>query len=241
MRKSDDPSLHAAHKGRGATLNMAGRFESRDSEWFDDGWGNPSQDREAIERAAKRPKTIIHIEQARSIISHNESPDLRFTQSINPYRGCEHGCIYCYARPTHSYLNLSPGMDFETQLFAKRNAAELLRKELGTRGYVVSAINLGANTDPYQPIEKTERITRSILEVLFECNHPLTIVTKTRSSVAILICLRRLLQRNWSTFSSRSHSSTTSSHASWSRAPPRLQIACVRCVISLTRAFQPPC
>jgi len=174
MRKSDDPTVSTAHKGRGATLNMAGRFESRDSEWFDDGWGED----EAIERVAKRPKTVIHIEQARSIISHNESPDVRFTQSINPYRGCEHGCIYCYARPTHSYLNLSPGMDFETQLFVKRNAAELLRKELGKRGYEISAINLGANTDPYQPIEKTERITRSILEVLAECNHPLTIVTK---------------------------------------------------------------
>ena len=165
-----------ATKGRGATLNMAGRFESRDAAWFDDGW--QSTEDEAIESAAKRRKTVIHIEQSRSIISHNESPDIRFTQSINPYRGCEHGCIYCYARPTHSYLNLSPGMDFETQLFAKRNAAELLRKELGKRGYVVSAINLGANTDPYQPIEKTERITRSVIEVLAECNHPLTIVTK---------------------------------------------------------------
>ena len=175
-----DPSASATHKGRGATLNMAGRFESRDAEWFDDGWGHLTQHREALERASKRPKTVIHIEQARAIISHNESPDLRFTQSINPYRGCEHGCIYCYARPTHSYLNLSPGMDFETQLFTKRNAAELLRKELGKRGYSqsISAINLGANTDPYQPIEKTERITRGIIEVLAECNHPLTIVTK---------------------------------------------------------------
>ena len=161
-------------KGRGATLNGAGRFESTDAAWFDDGW---SED-EAIERAAKRPKTVIHIETARSIISHNESPDLRFDQSINPYRGCEHGCIYCYARPTHSYLNLSPGMDFETQIFAKRNAADVLRKELAKRGYKASAINLGANTDPYQPIEKTERITRAVIEVLAECNHPLTIVTK---------------------------------------------------------------
>ena len=171
---NNDPTASSAHKGRGATLNIAGRFEARHNEWFDDGWG----EEEAIARSAKRPKTVIHIEHARSIISHNESPDLRFTQSINPYRGCEHGCIYCYARPTHSYLNLSPGMDFETQLFSKRNAAELLRKELGKRGYIVSAINLGANTDPYQPIEKTERITRSIIEVLAECNHPLTIVTK---------------------------------------------------------------
>ena len=162
-------------KGRGATLNMAGRFEAREGEWFDDGWGED----EAIERAAKRPKTVIHIETARSIISRNESPDIRFDQSINPYRGCEHGCIYCYARPTHSYLNLSPGLDFETQIFAKRNAVELLRIELGKRGYKPSAINFGANTDPYQPIEKTERITRGLIEVLAECNHPLSIVTKS--------------------------------------------------------------
>ena len=170
--KPPGPALTS--KGRGATLNMAGRFESRQGVWFDDGWGED----EAIERAAKRPKTVIHIETARTIISHNDSPDIRFEQSINPYRGCEHGCIYCYARPTHSYLNLSPGIDFETQIFAKRNAAELLRKELGKRGYKPSAINLGANTDPYQPIEKTERITRRVIEVLSECNHPLTIVTK---------------------------------------------------------------
>jgi DNA repair photolyase len=172
------PAPKMIAKGRGATLNVPGRFESRDAEWFDDGWG----DDEAVERAANvgkpGPKTIIHIETARSIISHNDSPDIRFDQSINPYRGCEHGCIYCYARPTHSYVNLSPGLDFETQIFAKRNAAELLRKELGKRGYKVSAINLGANTDPYQPIEKTERITRGLIEVLAECNHPLTIVSK---------------------------------------------------------------
>jgi DNA repair photolyase len=162
-------------RGRGATLNMAGRFESRDKQWFDDGWGED----EIAERIAKKPKTVIHIETAKSIISRNDSPDIRFDQSVNPYRGCEHGCIYCYARPSHSYLNLSPGIDFETQLFAKRNAAELLRKEIGKRGYVCSAINLGANTDPYQPIERTERITRSVIEVLAEANHPITIVTKS--------------------------------------------------------------
>lgn len=167
-------SASLASKGRGATLNMAGRFESREAEWFDDGWGED----EMIERAAKRPKTVIHIENARSIISHNDSPDIGFEQSINPYRGCEHGCIYCYARPTHSYLNLSPGIDFETQLFAKRNAVELLRKEISKRGYQPSAINFGANTDPYQPIERTERLTRGLIEVLAACNHPLTIVTK---------------------------------------------------------------
>ncbi|TAG06011.1 MAG: PA0069 family radical SAM protein [Betaproteobacteria bacterium] len=161
-------------RGRGATLNMAGRFESRDTAWFDDGWGED----ELIERLGKKPKTVIHIETAKSIISRNNSPDIRFDQSVNPYRGCEHGCIYCYARPSHSYLNLSPGIDFETQLFAKTNAAELLRKEISKRGYVVSAINLGANTDPYQPIERTQRITREVIEVLAEANHPLTIVTK---------------------------------------------------------------
>jgi DNA repair photolyase len=163
-------------KGRGATLNGAGRFESTDCTWFDDGWGEDEATDNA--RTTQRPKTVIHIETARSIISHNNSPDIRFDQSINPYRGCEHGCIYCYARPTHSYLNLSPGLDFETQIFAKRNAAELLKSELGKRGYQPSAINLGANTDPYQPIEKNERITRAVIEVLAECNHPLTIVTK---------------------------------------------------------------
>jgi DNA repair photolyase len=164
----------AVHKGRGATLNMAGRFESRDVERVDDGWSQTENE----ERAAQRPKTIVHIEQARSIISRNDSPDIRFEQSLNPYRGCEHGCIYCYARPSHAYVNLSPGIDFETQIFAKRNAAELLRKEISKRGYVPSAINFGANTDPYQPIERDEKITRACLEILLEANHPLTIVTK---------------------------------------------------------------
>ena len=162
------------HKGRGATLNMTGRFESRSAEWFDDGWGEA----EMLERAGARPRTVIHIEQARSIISHNDSPDIGFEQSINPYRGCEHGCIYCYARPSHAYLNLSPGMDFETQLFAKRNAVGLLRKEIGHRGYQPSPINFGANTDPYQPIERSEKLTRGLIEVLAAANHPLTIVTK---------------------------------------------------------------
>jgi DNA repair photolyase len=117
-------------------------------------------------------------ERARSIISRNDSPDIHFEQSINPYRGCEHGCIYCYARPSHGYLNLSAGIDFETKLFAKTNATELLRSELAKPGYVCSPINLGANTDPYQPIERRYRVTRSILEVLAEHKHPCTIITK---------------------------------------------------------------
>ncbi len=168
------PQPKSVTRGRGATLNIAGRFESRKSEWFDDGWGED----ELNEQLNKKPKTVIHIETAKSIISRNNSPDIRFDQSVNPYRGCEHGCIYCYARPSHSYLNLSPGIDFETQLFAKTNAAELLQREINKRGYVPSAINLGANTDPYQPIERTHRITRGLIEVLAAANHPLTIVTK---------------------------------------------------------------
>ena len=151
---------------------MQGRFESVAREAFDDGW-TPE------ERAATELKTSVTIERARSIVSHNDSPDVGFSQSINPYRGCEHGCIYCYARPSHAYLELSPGLDFETKLFAKTNAAELLREELGRRGYKPSPIALGANTDCYQPIERKHKITRAILEVMVECEHPVTIVTKS--------------------------------------------------------------
>jgi DNA repair photolyase len=182
----------AIRKGRGATLNMAGRFESREIERVDDGWSQEDNE----ERATQRPKTVIHIEHARSIISRNDSPDIRFDLSVNPDRGCEHGCIYCYARPSHSYVNLSPGIDFETQIFAKRNAAELLRKEISRRGYTPSAINFGANTDPYQPIERDEKITRACLEVLLEANHPLTIVTKNALIVRDLDFLSQLAKKN---------------------------------------------
>lgn len=161
------------HKGRGAASNPAGRFESIRHVREDDGWAPE----ELLEPPA-RPRTQVTLETARSIISRNDSPDLGFDQSINPYRGCEHGCVYCYARPSHGYLNLSAGLDFETKLFAKANAADLLRAELGKRGYVCSPINLGANTDPYQPIERRHAITRSVLEVLSETQHPATIVTK---------------------------------------------------------------
>ena len=161
------------HKGRGAASNPEGRFETISRSVEDDGW---TPDEEVIEPS--RPKTQVSIEAARRIISHNDSPDIGFDHSINAYRGCEHGCVYCYARPSHGYLNLSSGLDFETRLFAKTNAAELLRKELAKPSHVCSPINLGANTDPYQPIEKTYRITRSILEVLLETRHACTIVTK---------------------------------------------------------------
>ena len=164
-----------ARKGRGASINPEGRFEHTAREAFDDGWhtatGDPDEELPPL-------KTHVTEEHAKSIISRNDSPDVSFTQSINPYRGCEHGCIYCYARPSHAYVNLSPGVDFETRLFAKVNAADLLRSELSKPGYRCELISVGANTDPYQPIERDYRITRSILEVLAECNHPVGIVTK---------------------------------------------------------------
>jgi DNA repair photolyase len=162
----------APTKGRGAPSNLEGRYESWTREAVDDGWGRE-------EEAPRRLETVVTPETAKSIIARNDSPDLPFTQSINPYRGCEHGCVYCYARPSHAYLGLSPGIDFETRIFAKPNAAELLRRELAAPGYRCSAIALGANTDPYQPAERELRITRSIIEVLAECEHPFTIVTKS--------------------------------------------------------------
>ncbi|AHX15315.1 DNA repair photolyase [Dyella jiangningensis] len=162
-----------AHKGRGAASNPEGRFESIRHHAEDDGWQSL-----LLDEAAPRPRTEVTEERARSVITHNDSPDIHFNQALNPYRGCEHGCIYCFARPSHSYLNLSPGLDFETKLRAKSNLAEVLRHELSRRNYVVSPINIGSNTDPYQPIERRWKLTRAALEVLAECHHPCTIVTK---------------------------------------------------------------
>lgn len=161
-----------AHKGRGAALNLEGRFETSRREAFDDGWNL------GTEEEPGRPKTVVTAETARSILSRNDSPDIPFSLSINPYRGCEHGCIYCYARPSHAYLNLSPGLDFETRLFAKVNAAQKLREELSKPSYACSTITIGANTDPYQPAEREWKITRSILEVAAACNQPVAIITK---------------------------------------------------------------
>ena len=160
-------------KGRGAGANPEGRFEELRREAVDDGWF-PDADEEP-----GRPKTIVTDEAAKSIISRNDSPDLNFSQSVNPYRGCEHGCIYCYSRPSHAYLGLSPGIDFETRLFAKDDAARLLREELARPGYRCETINIGSNTDGYQPIERSRRITRSLLEVLHEASHPVAIITKS--------------------------------------------------------------
>jgi len=167
------PPPSPAIKGRGAASNPEGRFETVRHQAEDDGWQSA-----LLDEAAPRPRTEVTEERARSVISRNDSPDIGFDQAINPYRGCEHGCIYCYARPSHGYLNLSPGLDFETRLRAKTNLAQVLRAELGKRGYVPSPINIGSNTDPYQPVEKRWRLTRAALELLAECRHPCTIVTK---------------------------------------------------------------
>lgn len=164
-------ALKAQSRGRGATVNMTGRFEAFGRSLFDDGWQN-LEDLPPF-------RTEVFEEKPKSIITRNDSPDVGFDRSINPYRGCEHGCAYCYARPAHSYMGLSPGLDFESKLFAKATAAELLRAELSARGYAPKTIALGANTDAYQPIERERRITRGILEVLSEFNHPVGIVTKS--------------------------------------------------------------
>jgi DNA repair photolyase len=158
-------------RGRGAVSNATGRFESAKREDCDDGWG--------VEAELPAFKTEVMIERPKTIITRNESPDISFDRSINPYRGCEHGCVYCYARPTHAYLGFSPGLDFETKLFVKEGAAELLTRELSAPNYRPGVIALGANTDPYQPIERQYRVTRSVLEVLARANHPVGIVTKS--------------------------------------------------------------
>ena len=161
---------------RGATVNDVSQRFGRPQAQADGDWLDA---RAAIDGAPPRLTTQVTVEQPRTIIARNQSPDVPFDRSINPYRGCEHGCIYCFARPTHAFHDLSPGLDFETRLFAKPRAAELLRAELARPGYVCAPIGLGTNTDPYQPIERDWRITRSVLEVLAECRHPLTITTKS--------------------------------------------------------------
>ncbi|MFC6197244.1 PA0069 family radical SAM protein [Ponticaulis profundi] len=163
----------AVEKGLGAVSNPAGRFEKYNTERVDDGW---YQDEDEL---APDLNIAWHREKARSIITHNQSPDISFDRSINPYRGCEHGCIYCFARPSHAYLGHSAGIDFERQLYFKTNAVERLRQELAARAYTPAPLALGVNTDAYQPEERRLRLTRAILEVLAEHNHPVTIVTKS--------------------------------------------------------------
>ena len=177
----------ARRRGRGSNANPVGRYESVGREADFDGW-------DLLEEAPPL-KTEVTVEKPRTIITRNDSPDISFDRSVNPYRGCEHGCVYCFARPSHSYQGLSPGLDFETKLFAKPNAAELLRKELAAPGYEPRYIALGTNTDPYQPIEKRYRITRSILEVLEETGHPVGIVTKSALVTRDIDILSRMADR----------------------------------------------
>ncbi len=165
------PATAGARKGRGATSNETGRFEREIRVAFDDGW-------DRHEDEPPRLATRLDIDATRRIIARNDSPDIGFDRSINPYRGCEHGCIYCFARPSHAYLGLSPGLDFESRIFYKPRAATLLAAELRRKGYVCRPIALGSNTDPYQPAERRLKITRAILEVLRDFRHPVTIVTK---------------------------------------------------------------
>jgi len=177
----DARTAKAPIKGRGAASFVTGRFEKTVARGEDDGWGSVYADAfdEDGEPVAPALATSVTEERARSVISRNDSPDIGFDQSVNPYRGCEHGCVYCFARPSHAYLDLSPGLDFETKLFAKTNAAERLRAELAKPGYVPSPIALGINTDGYQPIERRYRVTRAVLEVLAETHHPVSFVTKS--------------------------------------------------------------
>ena len=158
-------------KGRGTSSKIDARFLAHQRDEIDDGW-TPEPEADAV-------PTEIFQETPRTIITRNSSPDIPFETSINPYRGCEHGCVYCYARPSHAYVDLSPGLDFETKIFAKTNAAELLRNELGKPRYVCKPIAMGTNTDPYQPTERRLHITRDIIQVLHDCRHPLSIVTKS--------------------------------------------------------------
>jgi DNA repair photolyase len=158
-------------RGRGTLTKRSGRHEAEIREEIDDGWGSL----ESLDAL----KTNIHTEKPRSIITKNDSPDISFDRSINPYRGCEHGCVYCFARPTHAYMGLSPGLDFETEIFVKEGAAQLLERELSAQNYTPKVIAIGANTDPYQPVEKRHRVMRGILEVLARAKHPVAIVTKS--------------------------------------------------------------
>jgi DNA repair photolyase len=182
-RKLLDPKLN---RGRGSQSNRSGRFEVQSREEVDDGWGQVEE--------LKAFETTEHVERARTIITRNDSPDLGFDRSINAYRGCEHGCSYCFARPTHAYLGHSPGIDFERDIYVKVNAAEQLRRELGDKRYKVKPIAMGTNTDPYQPSERKHKLTREILKVLLDTRHPVTITTKSALVVRDLDILQPMAE-----------------------------------------------
>jgi len=190
--REESSTLPLARKGRGAVSNPPNRFDAQTGGAFDDGWGTLAAD---FADLPPLPTTLLR-DTTRSAIAYNQSPDIGFDRSINPYRGCEHGCIYCFARPTHAYLGYSPGLDFETKLVYKPDVAELLEKELRKPGYVPRPIALGSNTDPYQPVERTLKLTRSILGVMDRFNHPVTIVTKSALVLRDLDLLVPLARRN---------------------------------------------
>ncbi|MGC9269300.1 PA0069 family radical SAM protein [Acidiphilium sp.] len=175
--------------GRGTRLDPANRFETEHHDRVDDGW-------ETLAEAVAPPQTVLIRDATRSVISHNDSPDLGFDRSLNPYRGCEHGCIYCYARPTHAYLGFSPGLDFETKLIFKPDAAALLERELSRKSYTPAPIVLGSNTDPYQPIERQLKLTRAVLEVLDRFNHPVSVITKSAGVLRDADILGKMASRN---------------------------------------------
>ncbi len=181
----------AARRGRGATINPASRFDQRAASPFDDGWDTLAAE---IGDLPALPTTLTR-DSTRSVISWNESPDIGFDRAVNPYRGCEHGCVYCYARPTHAYLGYSPGLDFETKLIFKPDVGELLQRELRKPGYMPRTLALGSNTDPYQPVERTLKLTRAVLEVLDRFNHPVAIVTKSAGVLRDLDILSRMAAR----------------------------------------------
>ncbi len=186
----EDSGIRVTHeriRGRAAGVNPSGRFEAQRREVFDDGW-------ESLE-ALPAFRTEVQVEKPKTIITRNTSPDISFDRSINPYRGCEHGCVYCFARPTHAYMGLSAGVDFEAKLFAKPDAARLLERELGAKGYQPRTIAIGTNTDPYQPIERQHRLMRDILEVLNRHNHPVGIVTKSALVMRDIDILARMAER----------------------------------------------
>jgi DNA repair photolyase len=176
-------------RGRGARSNASGRFESQAREAFDDGWTPDEPDPKSF-------TTTVSPEKAKVIISHNDSPDVGFSASINPYRGCEHGCIYCYARPAHAYMGLSPGLDFESKLFFKPEAARLLENELSKPRYIPELIHIGGNTDPYQPQERRLRVTRGIIEVLDRFNHPFSVITKSALVLRDIDVLASMSKKN---------------------------------------------
>src|ERR671910_1664317 len=176
------------NRGRSAGINPSGRFEPVTRHVFDDGWNSIDE--------LPPFKTVVQVEKPRTIITRNQSPDISFDRSINPYRGCEHGCVYCFARPTHAFMGMSPGLDFESKLFAKPDAAKLLERELSAPGYVPRTMAIGTNTDPYQPIERKYQVMRGILDVLERAGHPVGIVTKSALVLRDIDILSRMAECN---------------------------------------------